>query len=95
MFPRIGDIFDNRKEISLSCNCLKAFEIISNINSKIKIISEDSNKYESNLLELKVRDALINIIWQENLNLEYKLLIRFEMLLTVLENEILNLEIIK
>lgn len=87
MFPRIENVFDNRKELSLSCSCPEVVEIISNMDGKIKIYPEDSTNFESNLLELKIREVLINIIQQENLSLEYKLIIGFEMLLSILENE--------
>lgn len=87
MFPRIENVFDNRKELSLSCSCPEVVEIISNINGKINIYSEDSINFESDLLKLKIREVLINIIQKENLGLQYKLIIGFEMLLSILENE--------
>ncbi|MDU4911606.1 flagellin lysine-N-methylase [Clostridium baratii] len=87
MFPRIENVFDNRKEFSLSCSCPEVVEIISNMNGKINIYSDDSTNFENNSLELKIREVLINIIQQENLGLEYKLIIGFEILLSILENE--------
>lgn len=87
MFPRIENVFDFGKELSLSCSCPEVVEIISNMDGKIKICPEDSTNFESDLLELKIREVLINIIQQENLSLEYKLIIGFEMLLYILENE--------
>lgn len=87
MFPRIENVFDNGKELSLSCSCPEVVEIISNMDGKIKICPEDSTNFESDLLELKIREVLINIIQQENLSLEYKLIIGFEMLVSILENE--------
>lgn len=87
MFPRIENVFDNRKEFSLSCSCPEVVEIISNMNGKINIYSDDSTNFENNSLELKIREVLISIIQQENLGLEYKLIIGFEILLSILENE--------
>lgn len=87
MFPRIENVFDNRKEFSLSCSCPEVVEIISNMNGKINIYLEDSTNFENYPLELKIREVLINIIQQENLGLQYKLIIGFEMLLSILENE--------
>ncbi|AQM61331.1 flagellin lysine-N-methylase [Clostridium baratii] len=87
MFPRIENVFDNRKELSLSCSCPEVVEIISNMDGKINIYSEDSTNFKNDLLELKIREVLIDIIQQENLGLQYKLIIGFEMLLSILENE--------
>lgn len=92
MFPRIENVFDNRKEFSLSCSCPEVVEIISNMDGKINIYSEDSTNLENNPLELKTREVLINIVHKENLNLEHKLIIGFEMLLSILENESFNRE---
>ena len=87
MFPRIENVFDCRKELSLSCSCPEVVEIISNMDGKINIYPGDSNNLENDQLELKIREVLIDIIQEENLNLEYKLIIGFEMLLSILENE--------
>lgn len=87
MFPRIENLFEDKKELSLSCACPEVVELISNITGKIDIISEHAANFKSNLLELEIRKAIINIIQQENFSLEDKLLISFEMLLTILKNE--------
>ncbi|MDU1855002.1 MAG: flagellin lysine-N-methylase, partial [Clostridium baratii] len=87
MFPRIENVFDNRKEFSLSCSCPEVVEIISNMGGKINIYPEDSTNFENDSLELKIREVLIDIIQKENLSLQYKLIIGFEMLLSILENE--------
>ncbi|MDU1054402.1 flagellin lysine-N-methylase [Clostridium baratii] len=87
MFPRIENVFDYRKELSLSCSCPEVVEIISNMDEKINTYPEDSTNFENDPLELKIREVLINIIQQENLSLQYKLIIAFEMLLSILENE--------
>ncbi|WWU64047.1 flagellin lysine-N-methylase [Clostridium baratii] len=87
MFPRIENIFDYKKEFSLSCSCPEVVEIISNMNGNINIYSEDITNFENDPLELKIREVLINIIQKEDLSLQYKLIIGFEMLLSILENE--------
>ncbi|MGV3073954.1 flagellin lysine-N-methylase [Clostridium baratii] len=92
MFPRIENVFDYRKELLLSCSCPEVVEIISNMDGKINIYSEDSTNFENNPLELKTREVLINLVQKENLNLEHKLIIGFEMLLSILENESFNRE---
>ncbi|GEM_PF-1071961 len=86
-FPRIENVFEDKKELSLSCACPEVVEHISSITGKIDISSENHTNLESNLLELKIREAVIKIIQQENFLLEHKLIISFQMLLTILENE--------
>ncbi|MDR3593889.1 flagellin lysine-N-methylase [Clostridium sp.] len=87
MFPRIENIFEDRKELSLSCACPEVVELISSISGKININSDNDTNLKNNLLELKIREAVINIIQQENFSLEDKLIISFEMLLNILEKE--------
>jgi len=87
MFPRIENIFEDKKELSLSCACPEVVEHISSITGKINISSENDIKLKNHLLELKIRDTVINIMQQEKFLLEDKLIISFEMLLTILENE--------
>lgn len=87
MFPRIENIFEDKRELSLSCACPEVVELISSLTGKINIISENDTNLKSNLLELKIREAVVNIIQQENFLLEDKLIISFQMLLTILENE--------
>lgn len=90
MFPRIENIFEGRKELSLSCACPEVVELISNLTGKINIASENDARLKSDLLELKVRETAISIVKQENFLLEDKLIISFQMLLTILENESFN-----
>jgi hypothetical protein len=86
-FPRIENIFEDRNELSLSCSCPEVLELIGSETSKIKMTSESHNNLESNALEIKVREAVINIMQQEKFLLEDKLIISFQMLSTILENE--------
>ena len=86
-FPRIENIFEDKKELSLSCACPEVVEIISSITGKINMISENDTNLKSNLLELKIREAMVNIVQKENFLLEEKLIVSFQMLLTILEDE--------
>lgn len=88
MFPRIENVFDDRMELSLSCSCEEVVELISNLDKKIGF-KENINS-NNNLPELLIREALIYILQQENIVLEYKFIICFEMLLSILENEIFS-----
>jgi len=86
-FPRIENIFESKTELSLSCACPEVVEIISNINGKVNMISETENDSENNLLRLKIRKTLVNIIKQKDFLIEDKLIVCFEMLLNILESE--------
>lgn len=87
MFPRIENIFQDKKELSLSCACPEVVELISSITGKVNMISEINIDSKSDLLELKIRETLINIIQKESFLLEDKLIVSFQMLLSILENE--------
>lgn len=86
-FPRIENIFEDKKELSLSNSCPEVVEHISSITGKINIISENYTYLKSHLLELQIRDTVVNIMQQEKFSLDDKLIISFEMLLTILENK--------
>ncbi len=87
IFPRISNEFEYRKELSLSCSCPEVVEILDNIDSEIIINQLEKINKEDIPLELKLRDTLINIMYEEGFSLEEKLLLGFEMLLNILENE--------
>lgn len=87
MFPRIENIFEDRKELSLSCACPEVVELISSLTGEINIDSENDENLKSDLLEIKIRETVISIVQQENFSLEDKLIISFQLLLTILENE--------
>lgn len=91
-FPRIENIFEDKKELSLSCACPEVVEILSDMSGKINMLSENNTFKENDLLELKIRETLINIMYEESFSLEERLLIGFEMLLNILENEIYTSE---
>lgn len=87
MFPRIENVFEDRRELSLSCACPEVVELIGSTAGKINMVSENRININSHLLELRIRETIINIITQEKFSLEDKLIISFEMLLNILENE--------
>jgi hypothetical protein len=87
MFPRIENIFEDRRELSLSCSCPEVLEFIGSETGKINMTSESHIYLESNALEIKVRETIINIMQQEKFLLEDKLIISFQMLSTILEND--------
>jgi lysine-N-methylase len=89
-FPRVENKFEDRREFSLSCACPEVVEIISGLSGKINIFSDNKKVTKNNLLELKVRDTLVNIVQQDNFLLEEKLLVCFQMLLDILEDEELS-----
>ncbi|HHD2751319.1 TPA: flagellin lysine-N-methylase [Clostridium perfringens] len=86
-FPRIENLFEDKTEFSLSCACPEVIEILSDMSGRIEMVSENNTFKENDLLELKIRETLINIMYEESFSLEERLLIGFEMLLNILENE--------
>lgn len=86
-FPRIENTFRGEKELTLSCACPEVVDIISNISGKIKIDSENDTDFSNRLVELKIRDTIVNIIQESGFSLEHKLLIAFQMLSSILESD--------
>lgn len=89
-FPRIKNEFKDRTEFSLSCACPEVIEIINSIDGKIDMICEEGNHSLDSSLEFKIRETLVNIIKQDEFSLDHKLVISFQMLLTILENIHIN-----
>lgn len=89
-FPRIENKFEDRREVSLSCACPEVVEIISNLSGKINMVSENQKDIQNDLLELKIREILVNIVQQDNFLLEEKLLVSFQMLLIILDDKSFN-----
>lgn len=83
-FPRIENDFGYKKELSLSCACPEVINII-NDTDKIEFVHCDEEASNDDLLELKIRKSLINLITKKELPLDEKLIIAFEMLLSILE----------
>lgn len=85
-FPRIKNDFESKSELSLSCACPEVIEILDKIEGKILMETEGRNNKED-LLELKIRETLIDIVSEEEFSLDERLLIGFDMLLNILEDE--------
>ncbi|WP_415334404.1 flagellin lysine-N-methylase [Clostridium perfringens] len=86
-FPRMNNDFGHKRELSLSCACPEVIEILDKIHEKIGMEPGSSNDEEEDLLELKIRESLIDIVSEEEFSLDERLLIGFEMLLNILEDE--------
>lgn len=86
-FPRMNNDFGHKRELSLSCACPEVVEILDKIHEKIGMEPKSSNDEEEDLLELKIRESLINIIYEDKFSLDERLLIGFDMLLNILEDE--------
>ncbi len=86
-FPRMNNDFGHKRELSLSCACPEVIEILDKIHEKIGMEPKSSNDEEEDLLELKIRESLINIIYEDKFSLDERLLIGFDMLLNILEDE--------
>ncbi|EGS5728228.1 lysine-N-methylase, partial [Clostridium perfringens] len=85
-FPRIKNDFEIKSEFSLSCACPEVIEILDKIKGKILMEPKGRNNKEG-LLELKIRESLIDIVSEEEFSLDERLLIGFDMLLNILEDE--------
>ena len=85
-FPRIKNDFEIKSEFSLSCACPEVIEILDKIEGKILMEPEGRNN-KDDLLELKIRETLIDIVSEEEFSLDERLLIGFDMLLNILEDE--------
>ena len=91
-FPRIKNDFEIKSEFSLSCACPEVIEILDKIEGKILMEPEDMNNKEGlleiknqgeELLELKIRESLIDIVSEEEFSLDERLLIGFDKLLNI------------
>lgn len=86
-FPRVENLFDGFKEMSLSCSCPEVVEIISNLDSEIGMYNEGFDNLYNDLLELKIRENIVNIINRKDLDLDKKLILSFQMSLNILDND--------
>ncbi|MGG7144897.1 flagellin lysine-N-methylase [Clostridium nigeriense] len=91
-FPRIENNFDYVKELTLSCSCPEVVNIISNMKEKVYIDSNDSLSYIEDLGCLKIRESLVNIFQKEDISIENKLILSYDMLFNMLESDDLDYE---
>ncbi|MGN0027829.1 MAG: flagellin lysine-N-methylase, partial [Clostridium sp.] len=79
-FPRIENAFEDVKELTLSCSCPEVVNIISNMKEKIYIEFNEGLSYIEDLGCLKIRETLVNILQIEDISIENKLIICYNML---------------
>lgn len=91
-FPRIENNFEDVKEMTLSCSCPEVVNIISNMNEKIYIESNEALSYIEDLGSLQIREALVNIIQKEDITLENKLILSYNILFDILNSDDLDYE---
>lgn len=92
-FPRIENTFEGIKEFTLSCSCPEVVDIIGKIEEEIILVN--CNNDDTDIpIEIKIRDTIIKIIKEKNLNIESKLIVSYRMLLNILNNEELTEEVV-
>lgn len=91
-FPRIDNDFEDVKELTLSCSCPEVVNIISDMKEKTCIDYNAELSYIEDLGCLKIREALVNILQKEDISLENKLLLSYNMLFNVLDSDDLTYE---
>lgn len=92
-FPRIENTFEGIKELTLSCSCPEVVDIIGKIEEEIILVN--CNNDDTDIpIEIKIRDTIIKIIKEKNLNIESKLIVSYRMLLNILDNEELTEEVV-
>ncbi|TGY41135.1 lysine-N-methylase [Clostridium sartagoforme] len=91
-FPRIENDFEDVKELTLSCSCPEVVNIISHMEEKIYIESNNSLSYIEDLGCLKIRESLVNILQKEDIRIENKLILSYDMLFNMLDNDDLTYE---
>ncbi|MFU7515318.1 flagellin lysine-N-methylase [Clostridium sp. HCS.1] len=91
-FPRIENDFEDVKELTLSCSCPEVVNIISNMKEKIYIESNEALSYIEDLGSLQIREALVNILQKEDITLENKLILSYNILFNILNSDDLDYE---
>ena len=91
-FPRIENNFEEIKELTLSCSCPEVVNIISDMKEKIYIASNNKLSYIEDLGCLKIRDSLVNILQKEDISIEKKFVLSYDMLFNILESDDLTYE---
>ena len=91
-FPRIENIFDNVKEVSLSCSCPEVVNIISNMTEKHCMEFNELLSYIEDFGSLKIRECLVNIFQKENITIENKIILSYNMIFNLLNSDDLDYE---
>lgn len=91
-FPRIENDFEDVKELTLSCSCPEVVNIISEMKGGNYIESNDNLSYIEDLGCLKIRESLLNILKEDEIGIENKLILSYNMLLNILDSDDLTYE---
>ncbi|WP_291651082.1 flagellin lysine-N-methylase [Clostridium sp.] len=91
-FPRIENKFEDVKELTLSCSCPEVVNIISDMKEKNYIEFNDYLSYIENLGCLKIRESLVNILQKDEISIEGKLIISYNILLNMMDSDDLTYE---
>ncbi|MDI9218420.1 flagellin lysine-N-methylase [Clostridium tertium] len=86
-FPRIENEFEDVRELTLSCSCPEVVNIISDMKEKTYIESNDSLSYVEDLGCLKIRESLVNIIQKDEIRIEDKLILSYNMLFNMFDSD--------
>lgn len=91
-FPRIENIFDNVKEVTLSCSCPEVVNILSNMKEKNFMEFDESLSYIQDLGSLKIRECLVNMFQKENITIENKIILSYNMIFNIFNSDDLDYE---
>lgn len=86
-FPRIENVFEEIRELTLSCSCPEVIDIIEKSKDEVKLIISNKTNEVDLPIEIKIRDTIIKIIKEKDLSIEGKILIAYKMILNILNEE--------
>ena len=90
--PRVENEFEGIKEFTQSCACPEVVDIIGKGEEDI-LLNTFKSEIEIDIpIEIKLRDTLVKIIKEQDIRIEEKLLIAYDMLLNILNNDELTEE---
>lgn len=90
--PRMESYFEDVKELTLSCSCPEVVNIISDMKEKNYMESNASISYIEDLGCLKIRENLVNILQKDEISIEDKLILSYNILLNMLDSDDLTYE---
>lgn len=96
-FPRLENIFEGVRELTLSCSCPEVVDIIEKIKGEVTLKSfhkEDEENINNLSVEFKIRDTIIKIIKEKGIKFEDKLIISYGMILNILNSDELTEEFV-
>lgn len=86
-FPRIENVFEEIRELTLSCSCPEVIDIIEKSKDEVRLIISNKTNEVDLPIEIKIRDTIIKIIKEKDLSIEGKILIAYKMILNILNEE--------